>query len=577
MSRRDVTRQGESPQPSLEWRRLPWSPAADGRRLGDLGFFGVALAYLLIRTPGLENYLGNPDHGYQLSLGAMVLEGYFPFVDFFVHHGPLPSLVSAFGLLSTGSLLGETVTCATGYALAIGLACVLSRRHAGAVPAWALLILSLLLLPRFYKWYYPLFGMAVLYALHRCFFASVGGSTTVHPSRIDRRLIAAGIAAGIGGLFRTELTLVFLVLGLVVVTLEARRRHDLRQAVGWNGRFLLGLLLPFVAWFAALILVAGPRAVRDYLAGSFSGTRDTVAFWRLAPPRLDWTDLLSPGSATAALLFLVLPAITIGGLVVGLQLAHRSDAGQDRSSGALLFAVSLLALGISPQAYYRPDTQHLLQVLPVSLLGAILLGSVAWRTTAAFELKARVAGRAGVLVAGAVLLMLLIGLRSAGGIDLTNASGLASRYRLLAAAPQALPSPDAFPAGSQARAVARLAEEVERLTAEGDAILVLGYAPQLYVFSGRPMSGVLNLYTPMGFFVAPEWQRRNMSHLLDRPPALTVAPAGSVVASGDGSLAALYPGPIAHVRDHASGPSSSPVAGWELWRMERPRAWASVP
>ena len=64
-------------------------------RYGTFFVFTMVSIYLLWRAPDLNRLLSNPDHGYQISLGYLVTQGRFPFVDMIFVYGPLVAFMSA--------------------------------------------------------------------------------------------------------------------------------------------------------------------------------------------------------------------------------------------------------------------------------------------------------------------------------------------------------------------------------------------------------------------------------------------------------------------------------------------------
>ena len=172
-----------------------------------LAVSGAVTVLLLWLAPPLSSYLINSDHGYQLSLGALIGRGAFPYVDLVFHYGPMVAWSSALALWGSGSLLGETVLCAVGYAAAIGCLGGVARARLGRVAGWLVPLVAVLFLARFYKWYFWLFPAVTLVLLHRYM---------ADESAEDGGLIAGGVSAGLCALFRFDLGIVLLVVWLAV-------------------------------------------------------------------------------------------------------------------------------------------------------------------------------------------------------------------------------------------------------------------------------------------------------------------------------------------------------------------------
>src|SRR5262249_47278728 len=145
------------------------------------------------------------DPSFQLSIGQQVVLGKRLFVDVFFHYGPLVAYTSALGLAVHDSLVPETVICALGYAASIALlfstATVLIGRLAGVAVAG----LALLLLARFYKWYYWLFPLLTVFLVVR----------EPAPTGGRARGDALGLVTGVAFLYRIDLGITCLVTAVV--------------------------------------------------------------------------------------------------------------------------------------------------------------------------------------------------------------------------------------------------------------------------------------------------------------------------------------------------------------------------
>ena len=128
-------------------------------------FAGCFLA-LLHRSPSLESYMDNPDHGVQLCLGRQILEGKTPGIDACTFYGAFSGYCSALGLGLFGSLVGESIICSLGYAASMAIIGFLVSRYSGKCKGLIAVAIAFLLMARFYKWYVWLFPLLNLMALH---------------------------------------------------------------------------------------------------------------------------------------------------------------------------------------------------------------------------------------------------------------------------------------------------------------------------------------------------------------------------------------------------------------------------
>lgn len=179
----------------------------------------------------------------------------------------------------------------------------------------------------------------------------------------------------------------------------------------------------------------------------------------------------------------------------------------------MMVAGGLLGLGLSPQAFYRADVHHFLQVLPPVLLSAGMLVTELWQRAKSFKQPRSLQS---LLVIYLVILSIAgVGMRTGGGIDLAQGEW------------NPLPRYQHLSQGVQAKVdhpVIRLMQAVQRQTQPSDRILVVPLACQLYYFADRPMSGLLNGYT-VGNIDSPYWRDRNLKVVQESPPTVVIAQA----------------------------------------------------
>ena len=198
----------------------------------------------------------NRDHGYQLCLGGQILLDRKPGVDSITWYGPMTMYTSALGLWASGSLVGETVLCATGYAACLTLLYLLvaanGSRGAGAAAA----VVGYLVLARFYKWYIWLIPLATLWSLRGWLAAPLG----LKP----RRLAECGLVVGLSWLYRPDMgTLEFAAIALLIGVVEIGR-PPFRFGRSITTFTLATAPFPF-AWLLYLAVAVTPAAALGYL------------------------------------------------------------------------------------------------------------------------------------------------------------------------------------------------------------------------------------------------------------------------------------------------------------------------
>jgi len=494
-----------------------------------LGVLCLALLVLLVRAPSIEFYLNSTDHGYQIAFGRQVVLGLFPGVDVFMNYGPLVAFTSAAGIWLSGSLVGETLLCAFGYAASLALIGALARRSVSALAGVVGPALALLLIARFYKWYYWLFPLLALAG-------TLSVLDTTEPQRRLRRVFVTGLLCGVGGLYRPDFILM-LPFGVGLGLVFAYERSTLRrEGRAWAITYLAGLLLPLGIWAAALSLRAGrPQAVLDWASYVVFSSQAKVADYSLPFPRPSLNDTRVTG---AFVLFVLVVLTYVAGLVAGSRLLRAGDAVH-RERARLMLVGSTIGLGVFAQASHRSDLGHLLQVIPPAILVGLALVSTAWqrrsRATASWVVRMYP------LVAGIYVMLsslALVAVWPALTGDLArDGSRLLARYRALRLLPDALPD----------HPFVSLARKVQALTRPGERVLVIPGVCNLYFFIERPVSGfrIHFLYRE-----SDAWVSREQAAIQQHLPAVVLAYRSFVDTPGTSEFDRSQPGAAEYIRAH---------------------------
>jgi hypothetical protein len=520
-----------------------------------LGFF----ALLLLFAPGLGFFLTSQDHGYQLSVGAQVLLGKIPGVDIVIAYGPAVMYTSALGLWISHSLVGETILCAGGYALALFLIYRLVKESSSRPMGLAAGGLAFVLLARFYKWYIWLIPLVTLWTLHRY------GSSP--PSGRSRRAFVCGLVLGCCWLFRPDMATIQLLVGLAVVALaELRwsaaaalsmpartvgegfppdilprprasqaihpptlrgvevdhvsqseilawpewcqaRRPDLLPVANTARRLSLlmaAFSIPLISWLVYLVLRGGPQAPLDYF-------RTTIAA-ALAVARGMAQRIPADGSVARA--YLLAPVVLI---TAGCFSLFREFTGRGSPRARFLLIASLVGLAAGYQAMHRMEPAHLLQVLPpVIVCGFVsFAGFRTWAANAPLKSGTSWTVALGGIAYFSLLLIGAVGLMPWGRQDLVAASSsLAQRYWELTH-PQLAASN--YSEG-------RVIDCIRRNTPDGEAILVFPFDCQIYALAGRKVSGRLHGYYA-GVLDDNQSQTENLAAIRREMPKLVVLPS----------------------------------------------------
>jgi hypothetical protein len=479
-----------------EWRIHSGPVRSD--RFTSLTVFLSALVLLLWTAPGLDYFLTSRDHGYQLSIGTQILKGRIPGIDVMITYGPMAMYTSAVGLWASGSLIGEMLLCAVGYALCVSLiyrlVAAYSSRTTGLVAAG----FGVLLLSRFYKWYVWLIPLATLWVLHR-YLSS--------PARQRWRwLVCCGFVLGLSWLYRLDMgTMELAATILFMVLLESGRPPRLNaQAFRTLGTLLAAFSVLPLTWFGFLAIKVGGAAPWVFLKNTIIGAF-TVAKGMSQP---------LPSDAVVILGYVLVPAVLLVGACMSL---YRERAGHADSRSRFLLAASLIGMSVFHQAMHRKGPIHLLQIVPPSLICAFLIfATFRQRFSEPFPSKT---SKWAYGLTGLVCFLLLavdgVGLAPWGRQDLVSLSSWpAKRYWDLA---HPLDAPERFPA-------VKLVQRIREQTSSTDSILILPFDCQLYTFADRRFSGRLSAYIP-GFFADPQFHSQNLAAIVEDMPELVILPS----------------------------------------------------
>lgn len=397
----------------------------------------------------------------------------------------------------TGSLIGETILCCCGYALAPFLIYQLVAHYSSTLTGVIAAGFGFLLQARFYKWYIWLIPMAVLWAWHRYL--------TAIPERRRWWTAIAGIVVGLSWLYRPDYgtTEFFACLVFLVSSEASRARLSAARLLKPVRLFAAGCVVLPLAWFLYLVARVGVLAPLIYMKSTIEATL-AVSRGMASPP---------PAIRSVIVAYWTIPAIY---LVAAVMVARRAWLSRLDARSWFLFAAALSGMASVHQAMHRMSPAHLLQVIPAAIVCAALIVSSLLEKTepSTFPLWPRPLLRfAG---AGIALFLVVTGLALAqwGQFDLEafSVSPLA-RYRSLA-------HPLAERGDQRAVALATVAQ----LTSPDDPILVFPLDCQFYALAKRRISGRHSTYYAR-LFDSPRDTERNLAAIQQEMPKLIVVPS----------------------------------------------------
>jgi len=473
-------------------------------------------------APGIDRQVETGmDFCYQLNMGRQLLLGKRPFVDFFFHYGPLVAYTSACGLTLDDSIVPETLFCALGYAVAIGLSFAVAQRFTGLLTALTLAGVQFLLMSRFYKWYYWFFpSLTALLLMRLCRHRRPRGTP-----------LLLGLAAGVAFLFRMDLGIGCLMLALAGAGIVMLNRRPWRTLLGVQARVMAGFLVAPAVWVAWLTWEHGATATGDYFHSYLVAARGVTKHMGLPIPPLTWHGLQHPlaWQTATALAYRLLPVVALCGFAASAWLVVRRRADLHTR---LLGTVCLGALVFFPQALHRSSSYHLLQVFALFALATELLLHRLWTGARTSRPSERTLRRLSVVLLGGLLTLTVLGLRSLwmGDLEFSRVWPL-EKYRRLAVGLDAARPSDA----------ARAIRFVRDHTTPNDTVLPLNLWNNFLFFTGRRAAGLTPCYVP-GLLTQPEWQERNRRQIAaDRPKYVLLVGGGPLDGKPENELARYLP------------------------------------
>lgn len=445
--------------------------------------FMACFGYLVYLMPNSSFFLTSQDHGYQLAMGQAILNGRLPGIDYFTLYGPMVAYASALGKALTGDLIGEIIICAAGYSAALVCAFHALRKSSGILAGLVFLGGALVLLPRYYKWYFWFFPL-VNYLLFTLMALS--------KRRTGKFFLLWGLFGGVSLLFRTDMGVCSLIFSQVCCFMALRKGYG--QTVK---PYMAGYLLPPLAYLALILTQGGWNALSQYGRVTFFSIWDILHTYS----GLSEVNGRLHMSYHPSMLAFLIPCLAAYIIAIVWGWRHRRK-GPDRQFALAVFAAALQGLCMFTQAY-RPDIQHVQQMIPCYL---ILFSLLAERAVQRF----RTGDRPTVVLALTLLLTFVVmPVFHKAKTDLAPwTRDWGSNFHILRTLPQSRPDSP----------LAVIASELSRITSPNEPVFItIGRTPgTLLYLSGTHLPGLFPVYA-QGLLDSPRWWTLNES-LIDKTP-----------------------------------------------------------
>ncbi len=445
----------------------------------------LAAAWMAMRWPLPVWMLGDNDWVHQLGGANQILRGEHPFIAWHTDYGPLRYYPSAaaqwlFGERTLAELLLVTGAYTAVYTLLFELFWRASGRR---LVATVLLVLSLILAPRLFKYYVLLGPVVSLWTAWRY---------------IERPTLwaLAGLAATvvITGLFRADFGAFSAIAACTAVVTAPEPLRARARALALL--LALGVLMisPWVVWLAL------HGAVASYLVDTFLVAPGHAAAMSLPFPRFDATTSIFAADNAVFLLYAcyyALPAVAVGAVLW-------PGVCADRHERRKLITAAVLAQAVLVHAVHRSDYSHLLQAIPVGFVLLAWLAGRALDRSRAVQMPRGVGQAVGAVFALAVAVSVWAGVRAGGWPSPYAGLGLAAiRVHALPRHEMLSYLSATHPDDPRLQAV----QYLQRCTAAGDYIVALPPWVGVYYFANRRFGGGQPNWSP-GFFSAEADQKR---------------------------------------------------------------------
>ncbi|MEK7793434.1 MAG: hypothetical protein AAB353_02840 [Candidatus Hydrogenedentota bacterium] len=529
-------------------------------RMKDYYFRAIWLGFIILvllgKAPSLYFFLSDVDFGIRFGLARQVMLGKTPFIDLWYLGGPLWAYAPALGLWVDDSLIPETLICSVGYGISLFLISLLVEanlpfgRVLNRVLGVAAGLAGLAFLSRFEKWYYWLCPLLVLF----CFLQI---ATSPNANAAHRKWIAfAGLASGLGFLFRFDLGIGCLFAAMTTVALYSIRPFSTETRLGRAVLVIIGFVTLVIPWLLFLGLKGGISVWRDLAVGFYQGIPGQVVAMHEPYPAFDVRHLSGHPSGLAIFL-VVVPATYLLGITYGL-LGVLKQRGENQATLRFLLAACIMGLAMWPEAIQRTAVASFLSVLPPFVLtGTILCGQL-WGPVGRFRGSSleRYAVRGGVVLYLMVLAVAGRAIRAEAAFALEPfGHKIVERFNLLAGGiPEGMDHP-----------TAKLVEGVHHRTGEGDTVLYLIPYSAAHSFIHRPISGNLDTHLT-GHYSEQEWRERNLRLIRLHPPALVIAERGYENLRTDRGFRKGFPELDAYVRENyrVDRPFTEDIVFWTV-------------
>ncbi|MEN8154327.1 MAG: hypothetical protein ABFR75_09920 [Acidobacteriota bacterium] len=321
-----------------------------------LKYFLIVLTiilFLFLYTPSIFFFFRDSNQGHQLAKAQQILHGFHPFVDLLGNiYGPLVFYLSTLGqIFSNNRLIGEVVIIFLGYVSAYFLLYYLMEEISeNSAISYILLLISLIFLPKFYKYYIVLVPFIVIFSIWRLFF-----------KRTDNiGILFLGVSTGISILFRFDFGVYSFILGLLTVYFLFKDK-DLKII---KRSYIIYIFSVFITGLPFLIFLILNNSFPGAIIDTFNVVKGMSKGMDLLVPVFNFNGSFFSEYNNISLFFWFFRIFPY--FILALLFFIRKRLEEKEKFFILL--VSLFAIMVFIQALNRPHIYHTLQAIPIQFV-----------------------------------------------------------------------------------------------------------------------------------------------------------------------------------------------------------------
>jgi hypothetical protein len=452
--------------------------------------FLSSLIRFIWTAPRIEEYLWNQDLAFPLAAGKQILLGKIPCFDYIIQWGPLHAYLSAALLYFHDSPISETIFASLIFSCAMALLFKGLSCHIGVKLSIVSVALCLLFPTNFYRWF---FWLSEAYLLFLSMKYLEGRRWSLY---------AISLLSGLAFWYRVDLGLIGYIYGVSIIFIRLlNQRKRLLLELSKHTCFFI---LVISSLFTFLYLTSGNIGAYQYISKTFLSSTNIPSYYQRSLSQFDMMAILSLRTGEWLAYGMTISTIFFGFIYSVRQwLTDKDDLVIQKN-----LAVIILAIGYSPYLFYRMGAQYFFEVFPL----------IASANFVIYTMVANKKKRTHIFCyfSAAVWTIGLIGCSKTDILEYEkfHLNPMYKYRKLLLGLENDVTYPQ-LP----------IMQKIIELTPSDRTVLSLSYFHQLYYFSNRKMSGMLECYN-LRILDNNYWRTKNLQMIKQDPPSCVLVDQG---------------------------------------------------